>query len=205
MIYYSSYSQLGLKVIHARPTEYFGFEVKPTISGEIFYKKVQSKNIIVPRFGAGFIRFTPRLDTFPDVGFVITSTTYTVVPGKLAPSKVNLIYTNFGLDFRIKISDSLNFYPGFDVQAGLILTKHWESYPGYCTGYSCNTYSYEANYTDNYLFFGGGIRIGVEYIFRKKIAFFVEAKRNVNKDTRGVFINYNEYVVGLRYKFKNKK
>jgi len=186
------YSQVGVKILHARPTDDFGFAVKPTISGEIIYKKINSKKKLVSRFGIGFIRFSPRLDTFPVRGVLVTYGNSSSVPGKLAPSPCNYFYGNIGLDYKIKINDSICFYPGLDINMGRTMSKHYEFYPMISDGY----------YEDNRIILGGGIRIGLEYIYKRKFAFFIEVERNINKILYYELLNYNEYACGIRIKLK---
>jgi hypothetical protein len=189
------HSQIGFKVTHIRPTGELGYFLKPAFSGELIFKPVKSTNHFVTSFGLGFIQFSPRLDTFPSAGYIIykgSVNSYSVVPGKLAPGKVQFVYFSFGGDYLIKVNDSINFYPGVEVTLGHSSSKHYEYFPGISSG----------SYRDNYLFLSGGLRVGFEYTFRSKTAFFVEAKRKYNKLFKGNSNNYNEYSIGVRFRLK---
>jgi hypothetical protein len=179
-----------------RPTGELGFSCKPSFSGELCFKKLDYKtfDILIPRLGIGFIVFPPRLDTFPEVGVIVSKQSFTIVPGKTAPSKLNFFYLNPGLDLRLKINDSLNIYPGVDFNTGIIRGGYYTYVPGIDSGYYLIKKSY----------IGIGCRIGFEYIFRKNTAFFIEIKRSFNKMIHGSKMNYNEYGVGIRFKIKKE-
>src|SRR5471030_2545142 len=84
-----SFSQVSLKIINVRPTGTMGMTFKPTFTGEIFYKGFDDKSNWQPRFGLGFIKCTPRLDTFPVTGLIVSQTT-TVSPGHMSYQKYNI-------------------------------------------------------------------------------------------------------------------
>jgi hypothetical protein len=195
-------AQIGIKIVHARPTEDFGFLLKPTIGMEILYKPVITKRKLLSRYGIGFLDFNPRLDTFPAYAIATTASASIVFPAKFAITNYKILYLNYGLDYKISIKDSVfNFYPGIDLNVGYLFYRHYEFFPQ----------SNEGSYTDNHYYVGSGVRLGIEYLLRKRVAFFAEAKRQYNVVPIDLFskekrtldpLNYNEYVLGIRYNIK---
>ncbi len=190
-IYFNSFSQVALKIINFRPTGELGMLMKPAITGELFYKDFDEESKLIPRFGLGFIKCTPRLDTFLVQGLIVSQTT-TVSPGYITYQKYNLFYLYGGVDYKINIYKGFSIYPGADVNIGGTVVEYKSEYPTI----SSNDYSGGSPYV------GIRLRIGAEYEIKEgKAAVFIEATRNMNLIPREAFFAYNDYGIGFRYKF----
>ena len=190
-IYFNFFSQVALKIINVRPTGELGMLMKPTITGELFYKDFDNESDFIPRFGLGFIKFATRLDTFLVQGLIVSQST-TVSPGYMTYQKYNLIYLYGGVDYKIKLSKALSLYPGIDVNLGGTVVEYQSQYP---------TISSEG-YSGGSVYVGIRLRAGAEYEIKKeKAAIFIEATRNMNLIPREAFFAYNDYGIGFRYKF----
>jgi hypothetical protein len=190
-ICFNSFSQVALKIINFRPTGELGMLMKPTITGELFYKDFDDESKVIPRFGLGFIKCTPRLDTFLVQGLIVSQTT-TVSPGYITYQKYNLFYLYGGMDYKISIYKGFSLYPGIDVNLGGTIVEYQSQYP---------TISSE-DYSGGSVYLGIRTRAGAEYeIKEEKAAIFIEATRNMNLIPQEAFFAYNDYGIGFRYKF----
>lgn len=184
-------SQYSIKAIYVRPTGQLGGIVKSTLAGEFMIKPFDDNENFIPRFGIGFIKFATRLDTFPVQGY-ISSSGMTVTPGTLTYHKFNFVYIYGGLEYKIKLSQSLHLTPGIDINLG------------------AKSISYEANYPliSNEGYSGGSVYIGIRpkfgmdfYVTDRAVIFF-EATRNMNLVPHEAFMAHNDYGIGFRFNFK---
>jgi hypothetical protein len=193
--YSNSFSQVGLKAIYVRPTGDLGMTMNATVSGELIFKPFDRKfnegSKWQPRVSIGFIKFSPRLASFPVVG-IISSQSTTISPGTMSYSKYNAMYLSGGIDYMIKLGSSFFLYPGLDINFGGINQSYQSHYPLIA----------DEGYTGGSVYVGIRARVGAEYRI-KKIAFFMEATRNMNIIINESFMNYNDYGIGIRYSFKD--
>ena len=176
--------------MHVRPTGTMGMIFKPTITGEIFYKGFDDKSNWQPRFGLGFIKCTPRLDTFQVAGYIVSQTT-TVSPGYMSYQKYNIFYLYGGIDYKIKLFKSFFMYPGFDFNFGFTSVEYQAAYPLISS----------EGYSGGSAYIGMRLRTGCEYQIKERAAIFIEATRNMNLIPHEAFFAYNDYGLGFRYNF----
>ena len=189
---YLAISQYGIKIINVRPTGRLGGIVKPTIAGELLIKGFDDDENFIPRCGIGFIKFSPRLDTFPVSGIATLNNSTIITPGTATYHRFNLVYVYGGFERKIKLHKAVNLNPGLDVNVGAKMVSYDEYYPLVESG----------SYSGGSVYIGIRPRIGLDFFINERIVIFAEATRNMNLVPHEAFIAYNDYGIGFRYNLK---
>ena len=164
-----AFAQLAVKLSYIRPTGTMGATLKPTVGGELIYKPSKgddkkSRSGFNLRIGLGFAKFTPRLDTFPTYGVLVSQAT-TVTPGYTVIHKYNITTLSMGVDYTIGLSEKFYIYPGMDVGA-LFSSLQYESVTPLIS---------DAGYSGGYAFLSTRLRFGAEYFVKDNLSLFTEA------------------------------
>lgn len=188
-----AFAQVALKLSHVRPTGGMGASLKPSYGIELIYKDFKDEDNesgFHPRASISFSRFKTRLDTFPTYR-VISSNGTTVTPGYTVIHKYSIGGLAVGGDVMIRLTDAFCFYPGFDVGA-LFSSVEYDSYAPMISS---------EGYSGGYVYLSMRLRAGAEYLVRRDIGIFIEANRSMNFSPEAGSIAYNDYGIGVRYKF----
>ncbi|MBL7931092.1 MAG: hypothetical protein JNL60_04295 [Bacteroidia bacterium] len=186
-------AQIALKLSNVRPTGNMGATLKPSIGIELMYKGFKDdddESGFHPRASISFSKFKTRLDTFPTFG-VISSNGTTVTPGYTVIHKYSLAGLSVGGDIMIRLTDEFYLYPGFDVGA-LFSSVEYDSYAPLISS---------EGYSGGYVYLSMRLRAGAEYLIKENIGIFLEANRSMNFSPEAGGLAYNDYGVGVRYKF----
>ena len=186
----SLFSQVGIKLMHIRPTGNMGASLKPAVGFELIYKPFDDESDFKFRFGVGYAKFKSRLDTFPTYGTISGGGT-TVTPGWTVINKYSIVTLMGGFDYHVTVNDKLSFYPGIDLGAMFSIV----AYDSYAPLISSESYS------GGYTYFGSRLRLGGEYLIIEDIGIFAEYTRGMHFSPEVGPLGYNDYSIGVRLNF----
>jgi hypothetical protein len=114
-------SQYSLRLMQYRPTGLLGSGMKKAVAGEIIYLQnhLDIDTKIRSRYGVGFVKMNPRLDTFRLVSYEVTYDGPMVYPGYEVYHKFNFTYGFIGIDYLNLSKGKFSFYPGVDGLVGV--------------------------------------------------------------------------------------
>lgn len=185
-------AQLGVRVAQFRPYGVLGEVVEKKITFELMFIDEFEDNVRT-RFSFGYHKFSPRMDVFPTVGYGYEDGQWTVYPGTLTYTRLDMLNVSAGIDYApFKfMKDRLAPYVGAGCVGGMLV----QDYENDVTGLSKTSDSFAAKYV------GVQARVGIEMAFTDHIGAFLELTSSWALALDAPNMTFAQPGLGVRYIF----